>query len=347
MKLKKQIFLFSLVLFILWSGYFLFRLSQSTVWGNVQSIKNGEDSYALTDIQKMYSSALTGSQIIDSQEWKFIARVNNTFSGDLNIVNSTSWYSINKLNTILKDYKNVVSYDVELNIYDFLDKSLVKNGQVYINWFYLWEFQDGKFVWTFKWLKNIELFNVVIKSKDYWDGFVTLNAINSRGTLLFSDVYLKKAEKKKIILPTTQTIVLKNFRMKFPDCALISRLWECYRWSVEVKSNYIFWEDVNLNKLSLNMSALSQWEIVTLKSWWMAFVEFITENWEILKLKENTTYELVYDVLQSDIDNMSETGNTNWFWYYDKIKWIWLQSKVTWVVNKEAKTITFQANKLY
>lgn len=352
MKSKLQITLLSifLVLFIAFF-YFLSKDKNSDIldFSNPILSKNSTNSsYSIDEITKIYSNTLTWWKLVNSLEFKFIKEISNSFSWDLNISNtSNSGYSISKLDTILSNYKNTLTYNIELNILDYSTKLYIWEWQVYINWFYIWDFKDWKFNWTFKWLKNIELFNIVVKSKNYWDWFLTLNAINSNWTLLLSDVLLKKAEIKNITLPNTWEISFNNFKIKLPECALVDNSWNCFKWKVDIKTNYISSDEANSSKLSLNMKALNDWNVAYLKSWWMAFIDFITPTREILKLKDNTTYELTYNISQDDIENMWEIWWTNWFWYYDKLKWLWLKSSAIWVINKETKTITFQADKLY
>lgn len=303
---------------------------------------------SLSDIYNSYlnNDYKTNNEVL--LKWQdFLKNLNKNNSSKItNVVDW--WITLEYLNELVKNYSEYKrNFTLKLNISDYITKKPISNWIVYLNWVKLWEFKNWNFEWKFPWLMWIELFNITVRSWEYWDWFLVLNSINSNWNLLMWDLLLKKSQTKKVDLSKDLSIEFNIFSIKLNNCSLVDKNWTCYNKIANLKTNYISSKEANNNYLSLNMNALDNNNLVYLRSWWMAFLEFITDNWEILQLKNWETFDLTYKITQFDIDNMWELSDTNWYWYFDKNAWIWLKSEAKWIIDNKNLTITFKADKLY
>ena len=94
-----------------------------------------------------------------------------------------------------------------------------------------------------------------------------------------------------------------------------------------------------------------EWKIVYLTSWWMAFTDFVTNNWEILSVKKNGKIEITYHVTDDEIrvmeTNLYGGSAKNTYWLYDKNKNLWLEKDAEIKLDKENKTWTAIVSEIY
>lgn len=325
-------------------------LNSGNTWKTTQlNFSKLRNEITLNDISKVYldNNYKTNNELLKKSQ-DFLKKLNlNNNSKITNVVDW--WITLEYLNSVSKGFKDYTrNFQLELNISDNITKKPISSWVVYVNWVKLWEFKDWVFKQNFAWFTWIEVFNITIRSWDYWDWFLVLNSINSSWELLVWNILLKKSEQREIDLSKDENITFNNFSLELKKCSLADNSWNCFNKTAKLKANYISSYEANNNLLTLNMNALdSQNNSVYLKSWWMAFLEFITDSWEILQLKNWETFKLTYKITQNDIDNMWELSQNNWYWYYDKNAWIWLKSNAKWTIDTTNKTITFIADKLY
>ena len=171
------------------------------------------------------------------------------------------------------------------------------------------------------------------------------------------EVKLKKLDvnEKVNIWEEESKVKDKWLTVNIPDCSLVDSEWKCYKWEVTAKMNFMNWSDVNdveNNNLSLNIKALTkEWKIVYLTSWWMAFTDFVTNNWEILSVKKNGKIEITYNVTDDEIrvmeTNLYWAWAKNTYWLYDKNKNLWLEKEAEIKLDKENKTWTAIVSEIY
>lgn len=171
---------------------------------------------------------------------------------------------------------------------------------------------------------------------------------------MFEKVYLKELNFNETIKLTNKELKLEDndIILKIKPCQLINNSWECHRWDVKAKINFITANDVNNSNTSLNMKAITkEGEIVYLQSGWMAFTDFITNTWEILQLKKGEKIEITYKVDKQTILDMENEfygwNKKNGYWLYDKNKNIWLEKEAEIILDKENKTWTAIVSEIY
>jgi hypothetical protein len=329
---------------------------EKTIDNNIsnESIKTQREEISLDDISKIYGlENYTPKNKIEEYWVKFIKELNKlnktTFVDNINW-----WIDIDSLdNVVLKYPKDLVrNFNLELTIKDFKTKNNIEDWMVYLNWVKLWSFKDWKFNWKFKWLKWIEKFNILIRSKWFWDWFLVLNSINSEWTLLMWNIFLKKSTEKEIKIWEKQEIILNDTIIWLNECSIVNKKWECVKWIVKLKINHITWKEANNYELSLNRDALTkEWEIVKLLSGGMSYIDFIDENWEILKLRKWEKIKISYKITKKDIELMSNkkmwTWDKEWYWFYDKNKWIRLEWTWNYILDKDKMLWTVETANLY
>lgn len=287
--------------------------------------------------------------------WKeFIKNIEKTKKFDLT-EHEKGWVSFedleNEAEKIPEDLKKDI--DLELKIFDFENKKSVKNWTIFVNGVNLWEFKDWKFQKEFLWPKWIENFTIMVRSPGYWDAFLKVNSINTEWSYLFGEIKLKKLDySEKVKLDKEVKIENKNIIVKIPECSLVKADWECYKWEAEAKINFISADDVNQKRVSLNMKAMTkEGNIVELQSGWMAFTDFVTSDWQILKVWKWKTVEITYKVDEKTISDMENTlygqGQKNGYWLYDKNKNIWLEKDAKIKLDKKNKTWTAVVSEIY
>jgi len=317
-------------------------------------IQKQREEISLDDISKIYALEDYNPKNKLEEYWtKFIKELNE--SNKTTFVDNINWWTnVSLLNDVISKYpKNLVrNFNLELTIKDFKSKKNIENWLVYLNWIKLWNFKDWKFNWEFKWLKWIEKFVITIRSNWYWDAFVVLNSLNSNWSLLLWEVYLKPSKEKEISLWTKQKIEFNNTIIELNECSIVDSKWNCVKWNVKLKVNFIAWDEANNYMVSLNREAITkEWDIVTLTSWWMSFIDFIWEDWEIYKLKSWEKINISYKVSDKDIEKMADRKywewKKEWYWWYDKTSWIWREAKANYSLDKENKIWTATVSNLY
>lgn len=285
-------------------------------------------------------------KFLDNLEWK----------NKVNFVDNINWgLNLRNLDDELKTIDNdlIRKFNLKLKAYDYSTKQLIEeNAYIYVNWINIWEMQNWNFVWTFEWLKWIEKFNILLRSNNYWDWIITLNSLNSEWSLLKWDFYLKKAQIYDIDLSTEQNIDFWDFELWIDKCDIVTKNDECYDKIVKIKANFIDWGDANTWKISINMNAIDQeWELTYLKSGWMAFIDIIDSDGNILKIKDWKTLKITYHVSEDDIIRMDNNSywswDNNWYWWYDKIQWIWKKLEASITLDREKNIWTAEISKLY
>lgn len=242
--------------------------------------------------------------------------------------------------------------NLEIDIFDYKTKEKVSSWVVYMNKIRLWEFTNWKFEKNFYWPIWIEQFKIMVRTENYWDWFLNINSINSNGSLIIWEVYLKKATiVKDFDLDKNIDYKWENLNFSFDKCSLVKD-WECFNWKTDLKINFVKWEEVNNYDVSLNMKALTkEWKIVNLQSWGMAFLDFITKDWDILKLKDWKNIKITYKVTEEDIKSMgiNKTWKNmkNGYWWYNKNRWLWIEWESNFLLDKTNKTWSIITPNLY
>ncbi len=242
--------------------------------------------------------------------------------------------------------------NLDLTIVDKFSKEAISEWTVFVNNVNMWEFKNGEFKKNFKWPMWIEVFNVVVRSPEYGDAFLSLSSLNLEWSLLIWTVKMKKAIiLKDFDLANNTSINVPKFKAKFEKCSIVDKNWNCVKEKVDVKINFLSGKTVNNRRVSLNMKALTkEWKIEYLYSWWMAFVDFVKKDWEILKLSDWKTMKITYNVTDEDIKDMSHLDSKDskeWYWWYDKNRWLWIESDAKYSLDKDSKTWTAVIKKLY
>lgn len=256
------------------------------------------------------------------------------------------------------DQKYLREKYLELKIIDKDTKQPVKSGQVYLNNIKFWEFKNWEFTKEFKWPLWIERFVVMVRADWYGDAFSSLNTLYNDGAVIYQRFSLKKSIEKNISLDHKEAKIWNlqkdDFALDIPKCSLVDSTWKCFRWEVKVKSHYISWEDVNSADTSLNMRAITkEWKYSKLYSWWMAFNDFITKDWEILKLWDGKKFKVIYKLTDEMLKEFSDIWKEKWeylksgYWWYDKNAQIWREWDWIWYLDKENKTWTVETEYLY
>ncbi|MBB1564916.1 hypothetical protein HG430_002645 [Candidatus Gracilibacteria bacterium] len=248
-------------------------------------------------------------------------------------------------------------FTLALDIIDSKTGEKIPKGNVYMNGIKFGEFENGKFEKDFHWPKGIEKFDIIVRTTDYGDAFITLSSLNLEGSYLLGEVKLKKLDvNEKVNIGEEESKVKdKGFTVNIPDCSLVDSEGKCYKGEVTAKMNFMNGSDVNdveNNNLSLNMKALTkEGKIVYLTSGGMAFTDFVTNNGEILSVKKNGKIEITYNVTDDEIrvmeTNLYGAGAKNTYWLYDKNKNLWLEKEAEIKLDKENKTWTAIVSEIY
>lgn len=288
----------------------------------------------------------------------FINGLKNNFSNKIT-ENRNWWIEYSDYEEVLSKSKKefIREFDLYLEIKDHKTNEKIKKWFVYLNNIKFWEFSDWKFEKKFKWPLWIEKFVVMIRVDWYWDSFINLNSLNNDWNLIYWEIFIKKSLNKTVKLwkkVEIWNLAKNNYLIEIPECALVNNKWECYKWEVEVISSHISWEDVNAWLTSLNMVWVDDnWKYWDLFSWWMAFNDFITKEWEILKIWEwkkiRVTYKLSDKLMIAFSDLWTAQGNEwkNGYWIYDKNDMIWKLSKDKPTIDKERNLWIVETSDLY
>lgn len=265
------------------------------------------------------------------------------------------WIEFEELEKEIKKVpeKLVRNFEIELKITDYKTWEEIKNWTIFVNWVKFWEFENWTFTKKFDWFKWIEKFDLIIKSENYWDSFVNLNSLNWEWSYLYANILMKKSDfSENYNLEKELKIENQNLSIKIPECTLIDNSWRCHKWEVKANINYITADDVNSRNLSVNMKAITkEGKISELQSGWMMFTDFVTENWDILSVKNWGNIEITYKVDEETILNMENTfywqWEKNWYWLFDKNKNIWIEKEAKIILDKENKTWTAIVSEIY
>lgn len=254
--------------------------------------------------------------------------------------------------------KYIREFTLVIDFKDYKTWEKIKTWNLYLNNIKFWEIKDWTFKTDFKWPIWIEKFVLMARVDWYWDWFLNLNSLNSDWSILHWEMYLKKSIEKEVILWEKDLFIWdidkNNFALKIPACSLVDSKWKCFKWKVKVKSNYISWEDVNEGKVALNMDAITKdWNYIILYSWWMAFNDFIAEDWSILKLwkwkKITVIYKMTEEWMRDFWDLWTEQWDSfyNWYWWYDKNDMIWKEGEAKSFLDIENKHWVSETENLY
>lgn len=343
------------VIILTWIIFYLLKgnlAPNSFNWINISKTESNKDAIKeelankkyLAGFYKMFMSGSSNGFLSESQ-YNFIKEISKS---DNKLTTSRNWWME------LVDYEKLISsytweknkFNVELRIFEYKSKKPISSWIIYINWIKTWIFKAWIFSSTIEWPVWLEMFNIVVRSDNYWDWFYNLNALKTKWTLLFWEIILQKSESKEVILSKDQKVNFSNFSIKIPECSFVNNKWECIKSKVKIDTNFIPWNIVNNWGLSLGwMRAVdSNWEIVYLTSWWMAFIKVIDSNWEYLQVAEWKTVIVSYKVTKEDIKTMAKLKNMyfwrdEWYWYFDKNTLLWEK--------REAKVYLDEINMLW
>lgn len=259
--------------------------------------------------------------------------------------------TLNKeLEKIPENFKR--NFNIELDIFDASSREKIDSGTIYINGVNLWKFEKWKIKTSLHWLKWIEKFDILVRSEKYGDAMISLNSLNSEWELLLWEIFMKKAIVENKEIGKVQELKFPWVSLKLGKCSLIEKSWECYKGKTQVKVNFISWKEANEWQTSINRKALTkEGKIIELQSGGMAFFEFITQKWEILKLKEWETLEISYDINDEDIKNMEMekygNGEKNGYWWYDKNTSLWREETAKIILDTKNKLWKAEISHLY
>lgn len=293
-----------------------------------------------------------GNELLDFGK-KFISNIES--KKEYNISENVNWgIKYSDFESEIKRVPQVLKRDLnlELTILDKATNKPISEWFVFVNNVNMWNFTNWEFKKNFKWPTWVEVFNVVIRAVDYWDGFLSLNSLNLKWSLLLWEVKMKKAIiVKDFDLSKKTNLFTPKFRVKFGRCSLVDRSGTCVEENVDVKINFLAWRTVNNGEASLNMRAITkEWNLEYLESGWMAFVDFTKKNWEILKLADWKTIEIIYKITDEDIKVMTSGDSKklkNGYWWYDKNRWLWIESDASYELDKKWKTWRAVIKNLY
>lgn len=286
---------------------------------------------------------------------KFLSNINETKEASLT-QKIDGWVEFEDYMKEIKKIPEEIRRDFSLNleITDWKSWEKIKKWNIYVNGIKFWEFKDWAFEKDFIWPKWIEKFNIIVRTDNYGDAFISLGSQNLEWSYLKWFVKLKKLDfSKKVSLRNTPKIDAWNLSMKIDDCSLVNSTWECHKWEVQAKLNFVSWKSVNSwESASLNMKAITkEWKIVNLESGWMAFTDFVTNDWEILKVKDGKKMEITYKVTDEEIKDMKNNLFWNWknngYWLYDKNKNIWIEKEAEYKLDEKNKTWTVIVSEIY
>lgn len=363
---KNKIFLLLIIIaiFSLVGVYFLNNSSQNT---NNEKNTNNQDlepkiinneisedltkireEISLNDVVKLYSNwNLTIDNILIKNTKNIIDQINSKQKYKIT-QNYNWWITLDEAREIFSSInpKIIREINLQLDIYDDKNNLVSTEWNIYVNNINVWKIVDWKFNWVFPWVIWTEYFNILVRTKEYNDGFLTLNALNTNGSLLYSEVVLKKSEYKEIDLSVDNNINFNNYTFTLPKCSF-AKDWKCLESKVTLKSTYFTQDDVNNNIYSLNMRAIDdKWEVVELVSWWMAFNEFYSWD-EILEISPNAMVEINYKIWKSEIENMEQNQVLNWYWHYSKDLGIWKFLPSQWTLDANKQIYKIKTNTIY
>lgn len=352
-KQKLKIIYISLliILLILVSIFFLLK---NKSFNNVNKI-NPEDNKIISLVDYNEANLLYYNQNSNKLKVNELNLIKYVFNSDSKLSSNFSWWI--KMESFENKSKelwiNLVNYDLSLELIDYKTKKEINSGTIYVNNINIWEFKDGKFNWSFKWIKWIELFNILVRSSDYADWFIKLNSLNSASNFLYWKVLLKKSEFIKLDLSKWLEFKSEKFTIKWEKCSIINQDNTCFNWNAKFRYNFIPWDEANNYELSLSeMKAIDNWNIVTLHSWWMTFIDIIDEKWNYLKVDKNKWVEISYKVSKNDIDNMEKYKNNgqlknDWYWFYDKNSMLWVKKEAEVKLDKNNLTWSAKIKEIY
>ena len=285
---------------------------------------------------------------------KFLENIDSTKKADL--TKRVDWwiefeYFMKEAEKLPVEIKR--DFDLNLEILDSKTGEKIKKWSIYLNWIKFWNFENWEFKKSFVWPKWIEKFSIMGRADGYGDGFLVLNSFNWEGSFLGWELKLKKLDlEKKISLDKWTKIDSDTISINIPTCSLVDNEGKCFKWNVTTKVNFIKWEDVNSNEnISLNMRAITkEWKIVNLESGGMAFTDFISDNWDILQVKNWDKIEITYKVSPDDIALMQSDffwNEKNGYWLYDKNKNIWIEKEAEIKIDPENNTWTAIVSDIY
>lgn len=359
MNYRKKIFFitWAFLLFFLIIGIFYknFILNNDTNYKNDNNIvlnKNIENLRNDIKINDLIYPNNDNKKISDNILYKNLVDFNLYLKNNSNktLINNIYWWlEKEKFDKYLKniDEKYLRNFNLSLEIYDENNKIITQSWTIYVNNVNIWNFENWEFNKNFDWFLWLEYFNILIRSNDYNDWFITLNSLYSEWNQLYAKVYLKKANFIDIDLSKDNNLKLKNYSISVPKCTFFDENKKCITSKIRLKSTYFSWNEVNNWDFSLNMKALdSKNKIVTLYSWWMAFNEFIYND-KILTPDINSKIEITYNISPEEIKNMQLNNLSNWYWYYDKNLWLWKFLDLSWEIDLSNNTFKIKTNIIY
>lgn len=281
--------------------------------------------------------------------------INYVFDSDNKLNSNFSWGLTKKsienksreLGLVLADY------NLSLELIDYKTKKEINSWTIYINNINVWEFKDGEFNWSFKWIKWIELFNILVRSNNYSDWFIKLNSLNSASNYLYWTVFLKKTEFTEINLSNWIDFKSNTFSIKWDKCSIVNKDNTCFYWKAKFRYNFISWDEANNYQLSLaEMKATYNWKIATLYSWWMTFIDLLDDDWNYLNVAKDKNIEISYKVSKSDMENMKKFQNAwqlknDWYWFFDKNSMLWIKKEAEIKLDENNLTWTAKIKEIY
>lgn len=364
---KNKIFLLLIIIIISTVGliYFLSTNNNNTKENNFESVVNTStwnivfdeiwddltdlrEEISLNDVVKLYTFwNLESNNILIKNTKNLIDQINS--KQKYKVTQNFNWgITLEEAREIFKTInpKLVRELKLQLDILDDKNNPITDSGDIYVNNINIWKIVDWKFSWVFPWIIWTEYFNVLVRSKNFNDGFLTLNALNSNWGVLYSQVNLKKAEFKEIDLSKDNNITFNDYSITIPRCTF-SKNGSCFEEKVMLKSSFFSDDEVNNYMYSLNMRAIDdKWEVVELVSWWMAFNEFYSWD-EILTINPDQKVEINYNIWEKQIKNMDQNQVLNWYWHYSKDLWIWKFLPWEWMLDINKKTFNIKTNTIY
>lgn len=350
-KQKLKIILISIWIIILMLISLLFVLKDKSIV-NINKLEN-KKIISLLDYDE--ANLLYQNKTSDKLSKKEIELINYVFDSENKLnVNFSWWLTNNSLENKSNELWLILAdYDLSLELVDYKTKKEINSWIVYVNNINIWEFKNGKFNWTFKWIKWIELFNILVRSNDYADWFIKLNSLNSASNFLYWTILLKKSEFIDINLSNWLDFKSNNFSINWEKCSIINKNNTCFSWKAKFRYNFISWNEANNYELSLaEMKAIDNWKIVTLQSWWMTFIDILDENWTYLNIAEDKSVEITYKVTNNDINDMEKYQNNwqlknDWYWFFDKNSMLWIKKKAEIKLDKNNLTWTAKIKEIY
>lgn len=348
----KVVYISLTVFFLIWIMSFFILNNKDIV--NLNKTNNTEKEIkSLVNYDE--ANLLYSTQESSKLSQKELNLIKYVFNSDNKLNSNFSWWVTKEsLENKSKELDiNLVNYELSLDLIDYKTKKEIDSWMVYVNNINVWEFKNGKFNWSFKWLKWVELFNILVRSNNYSDWFIKLNSLNSVSNYLYWKVFLKETKFIEIDLSNWIDFKSDTFSIKWEKCSIVNKDNTCFEWKAKFRYNFISWNEANNYSLSLaEMKAIDNWKIVTLYSGWMTFIDLLDNNWNYLNVAKDKTLEISYKVTKADIENMKKFQNAgqlknDWYWFFDKNSMLWIKKEAEIKLDENNLTWTAKIKEIY